>query len=219
MPSSTDQPIRVLVVDDHPMVREGLRSMLDGTGVRVAGEAASGAEALRLAGEPNVDVVLLDLELPDMDGLAVLRRIREVDARLPVLIVTMHQDPVLVRRAVEAGATGYVLKGIARSELLASIHAVCGGESVFDHGLVKAALAGREGSSVDTARAGATHLSRIELDLLRLIAAGLTNRQISQHLRWSHATVKKYVQRVLEKLDAPDRTRAAVEGVRRGLVD
>ena len=219
MPSSTDHPIRVLVVDDHPMVREGLRSMLGGNGVCVAGEAASGTEALRLAAEPNVDVVLLDLELPDMDGLAVLRRIREVDARLPVLVVTMHQDPALVRRAVEAGATGYVLKGIGRSELLASIHAVCSGESVFDHGLLKAALAGRDGSSVDAERARATHLSRIELDLLRLIAAGLTNRQIGQHLRWSHATVKKYVQRVLEKLDAPDRTRAAVEGVRRGLVD
>jgi DNA-binding NarL/FixJ family response regulator len=154
-----------------------------------------------------------------MDGLAVLRRIREADARLPVLIVTMHQDPALVRRAVEAGASGYVLKGIGRSELLASIHAVCSGESVFDQGLLKAALTGREGPSVEAARAGAAHLSRIELDLLRLIAAGLTNRQIGQHLRWSHATVKKYVQRVLEKLDAPDRTRAAVEGVRRGLVD
>ncbi len=220
MPSSTDHPIRVLVVDDHPMVREGLRSMLGGNGVCVAGEAASGAEALRRAAEPNVDVVLLDLELPDMDGLAVLRRIRQVDARLPVLVVTMHQDPALVRRAVEAGATGYVLKGIGRSELLASIHAVCSGESVFDHGLLKAALAaGRDGSSADAKRAGASHLSRIELDLLRLIAAGLTNRQIGQHLRWSHATVKKYVQRILEKLDAPDRTRAAVEGVRRGLVD
>jgi two-component system response regulator DevR len=219
MPSSTDRPIRILVVDDHPMVREGLRSMLGGNGVCVAGEAASGTEALRRAAEGNVDVVLLDLELPDMDGLAVLRRLREVDARLPVLIVTMHQDPALVRRAVEAGATGYVLKGIGRSELLASIHAVCSGESVFDHGLLKAALAGREGPSVEAGRAGATGLSRIELDLVRLIAAGLTNRQIGQHLRWSHATVKKYVQRVLEKLDAPDRTRAAVEAVRRGLVD
>jgi DNA-binding NarL/FixJ family response regulator len=219
MPSATEQPIRVLIVDDHPMVREGLRSMLGGDGVDVAGEAASGAEALRRAAERNVDVVLLDLELPDMDGLAVLRRMREIDAVLPVLVVTMHQDPALVRRAVEAGATGYVLKGIGRRELLASIHAVRSGESVFDQGLLKAALADRAASLVDAAASGAEALSRVELDLLRLIAAGLTNRQIGLRLHWSHATVKKYVQRVLEKLDVPDRTRAAVEAVRRGLVD
>jgi DNA-binding NarL/FixJ family response regulator len=219
MPSSTD-PIRVLVVDDHPMVREGLRSMLGGDGVSVTGEAASGAEALRRAAERDIDVVLLDLELPDMDGLAVLRRLREIDARLPVLVVTMHQDPALVRRAVEAGASGYVLKGIGRSELLASIHAVHSGESVFDPDLLKAALAGRDGAAVEAKPEGADNrLSRVELDLLRLVAAGLTNRQIGQRLRWSHATVKKYVQRILDKLDVPDRTRAAVEAVRRGLLD
>jgi DNA-binding NarL/FixJ family response regulator len=214
MPSRADRSVRVLVVDDHPMVREGLRSMLAGDGVTIAGEAASGEEALRRAAQGDIDVVLLDLELPDMDGLAVLRRLRAVDARLPVLVVTMHEDATLVRRAVESGATGYVLKGIGRSELLASIHAVFGGESVFDPDLLKAALAG---SGVEAARRD--RLSRIELDLLRLVAAGLTNRQIGARLHWSHATVKKYVQRILEKLDVPDRTRAAVEAVRRGLLD
>jgi DNA-binding NarL/FixJ family response regulator len=214
MAPTADRPARILIIDDHPMVREGLRSMLAGDGVTIVGEAASGAEALRRAAERDIDVVLLDLELPDMDGLVVLRRLRDADARLPVLVVTMHEDPVLVRRAVEAGATGYVLKGIGRSELLASIHAVRSGESVFDPALLKAAIAGAdvEGDRSD-------RLSRVELDLLRLVAAGLTNRQIGQRLHWSHATVKKYVQRILEKLDVPDRTRAAVEAVRRGLLD
>ncbi len=216
---ATDSPIRVLIIDDHPMVREGLRSMLGGEDMDIVGEAASGAEALRRAAARDIDVVLLDMELPDMDGLAVLRRIRDLDAGLPVLVVTMHQDPTLVRRAVEAGATGYVLKGVGRAELLASIRAVRGGESVFDHGLLKAALAGRDESTAKAEPADADPLSQIELDLLRLVAAGLTNRQIGQRLRWSHATVKKYVQRILEKLDVPDRTRAAVEAVRRGLVD
>jgi DNA-binding NarL/FixJ family response regulator len=216
---ATDAPIRVLIVDDHPMVREGLRSMLGAEDIDVVGEAASGAEALRRTAARDVDVVLLDMELPDMDGLAVLRRIREMDAHLPVLVVTMHQDPALVRRAVEAGATGYVLKGVGRAELLASVRAVRGGESVFDSRLLKAALAGRDGSAGTLEPVEGDALSRIELDLLRLVAAGLTNRQISQRLRWSHATVKKYVQRILEKLDVPDRTRAAVEAVRRGLVD
>jgi DNA-binding NarL/FixJ family response regulator len=214
MALAADRAVRVLVVDDHPMVREGLRSMLAGDGVTIAGEAASGAAALQRAAEGDIDVVLLDLELPDMDGLAVVRRLREIDARLPVLVVTMHQDPALVRRAVEAGATGYVLKGIGRSELLASIQAVSTGESVFDADLLKAALAGADPAAVPRDR-----LSPVELDLLRLVAAGLTNRQIGERLRWSHATVKKYVQRVLEKLDVPDRTRAAVEAVRRGLLD
>jgi DNA-binding NarL/FixJ family response regulator len=217
--SSPTDPVRVLVVDDHPVVREGLRSMLAGDGVSVTGEAGSGAEALRRAAQRDIDVVLLDLELPDMEGLAVLRRIREIDARLPVLVVTMHQDPTLVRRAVEAGASGYVLKGIGRRELLASIHAVRSGESVFDPDLLKAALAGRDGAAIEAGSARGDGLSRVELDLLRLVAAGLTNRQIGQRLHWSHATVKKYVQRVLEKLDVPDRTRAAVEAVRRGLLD
>jgi DNA-binding NarL/FixJ family response regulator len=214
MAPAAERPARVLIIDDHPMVREGLRSMLAGDGVTIVGEAASGAEALRRAAERDIDVVLLDLELPDMDGLVVLRRLRDADAKLPVLVVTMHEDPVLVRRAVEAGATGYVLKGIGRSELLASIHAVRSGESVFDPDLLKAAIAGAdvEGDRSD-------RLSRVELDLLRLVAAGLTNRQIGQRLHWSHATVKKYVQRILEKLDVPDRTRAAVEAVRRGLLD
>lgn len=206
--------IRVLVVDDHPMVREGLRSMLAGDGVEVIAEAASGAEAIRLVAALSPDVVLLDLELPDMDGLAVLGRIRARDAGLPVLVITMHQDAGLVRRAVQAGATGYVLKGVDRRELLASIRAVSNGGSVLDPALLRAAFVGDGAEEAST-----TALSRVELDLLRLVATGLTNRQIAAHLRWSQATVKKYIQRVLEKLGAIDRTQAAVEAVRRGLLD
>ena len=219
MGRAVDQPIRVLVVDDHPMVREGLRSMLSGEDIDVVAEAASGAEAIDRAAEPGQEVVLLDLELPDMEGLAVIRRIKEVAPELRVLVVTMHQDPDLVRRAVQAGAAGYLLKGIGRGELLASVRAVANGESVFDPGLVRAAF--EDSTSRDAHRDAepARRLSRIELDLLRLMAAGLTNRQIGQHLRWSHATVKKYVQRVLEKLDVSDRTQAAVEAIRRGLLE
>ena len=219
MPPAAERTVRVLLVDDHPMVREGLRSMLDGDGVEIAGEAASGAEALSRAAELGPDVVLLDLELPDMDGLAVLRRLKESPGGPAVLIVTMHQDPGRVRRAVEAGAAGYILKGVDRQELRASIRAVGNGGSVVDPGLLRAIAvqadpeAGR--AQPDTGAAG---LSRVELDLLRLMADGLTNRQIGARLRWSPATVKKYVQRVLAKLEVPDRTRAAVEAVRRGLL-
>jgi len=209
---------RVLVVDDHPMVREGLRSMLDGEGDEIVGEAASGAEAVQRATELQPDVVLLDLELPDLDGLTVLRQVRETVPAAAVLIVTMHQDPARVRLAVEAGAAGYVLKGVDRTELRASIRAVRDGGSVFDPRLLRAALDAGDGRSRGAAPAYAPALSRIEVDLLRLIAEGLTNREIGHRLRWSPATVKKYVQRILSKLGVPDRTRAAVEAVRRGLL-
>lgn len=208
-----EPPIRVLVVDDHPMVREGLRSMLSADGIEVAGEAARGAEAVSLAGELAPDLVLLDLELPDVDGLSVLGHLRETHPNLPVLVVTMHQDPELARRAVQAGAAGYVLKGVDRQELLAGVRAVHSGGSVFDSDLLRAALA-----PSPTRPSEAPALSAVERDLLRLISEGLTNRQIAARMRWSHATAKKYVQRILEKLDVSDRTQAAVEALRRGLL-
>jgi len=208
--------IRLLIVDDHPMVREGLRSMLAGERMEIVGEAANGREAVQTLTETSPDVVLLDLELPDTDGLTLLRRIRDIAPGVPVLIVTMHEDPARVRQAVQAGAAGYVLKGVGRAELLASVRAVTTGKSVLDHRLLRAVIdvtdAGR------TPGGAAQTLSAIELDLLRLMADGLTNRQIGARLNWSQATVKKYVQRVLEKLGVIDRTQAAAEAVRRGLL-
>jgi two-component system response regulator DevR len=216
MRPATEPAIRLLVVDDHLMVREGLRSMLGGEGIEIVGEASSGGEAVRVAAALSPDVVLLDLELPDMDGLTVLRQLKENAPTLPVLVVTMHDDPALVRRAVRAGAAGYVLKGIGRAELLASVRAVRNGEAVLDPGLLRAVVDANGAPA--RAETASPPLSRVELDLLRLVADGLTNREIGQRLRWSQATVKKYVQRILEKLDVSDRTRAAVEGVRRGLL-
>ena len=176
----TEPAIRLLVVDDHLMVREGLRSMLSGEEIEIVGEASTGGEAVRIAADLSPEVVLLDLELPDMDGLTVLRQLKEITPALPVLVVTMHDDPALVRRAVRAGAAGYVLKGIGRAELLASVRAVRNGESVLDPGLLRAVVDGDAGP-VRTA----PPLSRVELDLLRLVADGLTNREIGQRLRWS----------------------------------
>jgi DNA-binding NarL/FixJ family response regulator len=216
--------VRVLVVDDHPMVREGLRSMLAGGPVEVIGEADRGADAVRDVEALGPDLVLLDLELPDLDGVAVLRRIKGIAPRTAVLIVSMHDDPALVRRAVEAGAAGYVLKGVSRRELLASVGAVMDGESVLDPALLRALVnevrAGRTGPLATAAPGGATEaLTPVEREVLRLIADGLTNREISERLRWSVATAKKYVQRILGKLGVSDRTQAAVVAVRRGLLD
>ena len=158
MAPATEPAIRLLVVDDHLMVREGLRSMLSGEEIEIVGEASTGGEAIRIAADLSPEVVLLDLELPDMDGLTVLRQIKEITPALPVLVVTMHDDPALVRRAVRAGAAGYVLKGIGRAELLASVRAVRNGESVLDPGLLRAVVdgdaSGEDGATALECRAG-----------------------------------------------------------------
>jgi DNA-binding NarL/FixJ family response regulator len=209
LPRPDQAPMRVLIVDDHPMVREGVRSMLEPAGVEIAGEAGTGEDALRMAAALEPDVVLLDLELPDLDGLAVLRRLKAQERPLAVVVVTMHDDPALVRRAVEGGAAGYVLKGVGRGELLSALEAVRHGGSVFDPSLLRATFS--------EPKAG-DELTSVEQEMLRLVAQGLTNREIGKRLHWSVGTVKKYLQRTLEKLGATDRTQAAVEAVRRGLL-
>lgn len=215
MRDSTAVPLRLLVVDDHPVVREGLRSMLAGTAIEVVGEAGTATEAIRLATDVDPDVVLLDLGLPDLDALSAVARLKQVRAEAAVLVLTMHDDPALVRGAVQAGAAGYVLKGVGRQELVAAIHAVHQGEAVLDPLLLRT-LAGVQPAA---ARArGPAPLTPIEHDVLQLIAAGLTNREIAGRMRWSVATAKKYVQRVLVKLEVSDRTQAAVVALRRGFL-
>jgi DNA-binding NarL/FixJ family response regulator len=215
---SAPAAIRVLVVDDHPMVREGLRSMLNGDGIEVVAEAGTAAEAVQAAERARPDVVLLDVELPDGDGLGVLGRIK---ARMPgtsVLIVTMHDESRLVRQAVAAGAAGYVLKGVGRRELLAAVRAVRDGEAVLDPALLRTLVA-ETPVERQPALESAERLTTVDRDVLRLVAKGLTNREIADRMRWSVATAKKYVQRVLGKLGASDRTQAAVEAMRIGLLD
>ncbi|MBI4608152.1 MAG: response regulator transcription factor [Candidatus Rokubacteria bacterium] len=209
---------RVLVVDDHPMVREGIRSMLSGE-IEAWAEAGSGEEALKKLPELRPDLVLLDVQLPDLDGLTVLRRIKALSPTTSVLIVTMHDNPAYVQQAVKLGAAGYVLKGITRRELLAVLHAVREGESVIEPSILKRLLGEVTVESGTRAASGDTPepLTRVEREVLALLTEGLTNREIAERLRWSLGTVKKYVQRILEKLQVSDRTQAAVEGVRRRL--
>jgi DNA-binding NarL/FixJ family response regulator len=193
--------------------------MLTDRAIEIVGEASTAAEAIRLGAEAAPDVVLLDMALPDGDGLSALRRIKQTTPTVAVLVLTMHDDPALVRGAVQAGAAGYVLKGVGRRELLAAVRAVRDGEAVIDPVLLRSLTDGVAPSTPAAFRATATEpLTPVERDLLRLIASGLTNREIAGRMRWSVATVKKYVQRVLDKLDVSDRTQAAVVAVRRGLV-
>jgi DNA-binding NarL/FixJ family response regulator len=215
---SPSDTIRVLVVDDHPMVREGLRSMLDGSEIEIVTEAGTAAAAVEAAERDRPDVILLDIELADGDGLSVLA---EIKARMPgarVLIVTMHDESRLVRQAIAAGAAGYVLKGVSRRELLAAIRAVRDGESVLDPELLRGLVAAAPVEPRPGPRP-ADQLTAVDCDVLRLVAQGLTNREIAGRMRWSVATAKKYVQRILGKLGVSDRTQAAVEAMRIRLLD
>ena len=220
MTASRDRA-RILLVDDHPMVREGLRSMLTDDTIDIVAEAGTAAEAIRLSAEAAPDVVLLDMELPDLDGLSTLTRIRQASPNTAVLVVTMHDDPTLVRGAVKAGTAGYVLKGASRQELLAAVRAVRDGGAVFDPTLLPALVSDVEDRSSAPASTAASRgsLTTVEQDVLRFIASGLTNREIAGRMRWSIATAKKYVQRVLAKLEVSDRTQAAVVALRRGLLE
>lgn len=218
--SDAPEPIRLLLVDDHPMVREGLRSMLSEPGIEVVGEAGSAEEALGRCAELVPDVVLLDMQLPGEDGLHFLRELHKAKAQpgVAVLVVSMHDEPRFVRAAIHAGAKGYVLKGIGRRELLSSVRAVRAGEVVLDPALVGTVTACQETVLAAVAPA-ADRLSAVERVVVTHMADGLTNRQIAERMRWSVATAKKYVQRILVKLDVSDRTEAAVAAVRRGLVN
>lgn len=205
--------IRVLLVDDHPVVREGLRSMLGGDDIAVVAEAATGAEAVRAAADARPDVVLLDMQLPDMEGVAALRAIKRSSPHVAALVLSMHDEPALVRKALAAGAAGYLLKGATRHDLRDAIRAAHGGASVIDPALAHV-----------TPPAEATHTSEgpltpVEHRVLALVADGLTNREISTQMRWSVATAKKYVQRILDKLGVADRTQAVARALRRGLLD
>ena len=195
------------------MVREGLRSMLSGEEIEIVGEASTGGEAVRVAADLSPEVVLLDLELPDMDGLTVLRQIKEI---APALCRSSSSPCTTIPRW-SAGRCGRGRRGMSsRASGAPSFWPACGLSGTGNQSSIPASCA-RSSMATQRRSRPAPPLSRVELDLLRLVADGLTNREIGQRLRWSPATVKKYVQRILEKLDVADRTQAAVEGVRRGL--
>ena len=218
MPRLAERKIRVLIVDDHPMVRDGLASMLEGE-VGELGQAGTGEEALSRVRERRPDLVLLDLKLPDLDGLTVLQRLKTLAPQTSVIIVTMHDAPEFIRRAVELGAAGYVLKGITRRELVATVSAVCEGESVLAPAALRRLLEEVTPVPAPTDSEGDPKgLTRVERDVLALLAEGRTNKEIAQRLRWSVGSVKKCVQRLLKTLEVSDRTQAAVEAVRRKLV-
>ncbi len=206
-------PLRLLLVDDHPVVRDGLAAIAETQDdMEVVGEAGDGEQAVELALALKPDVVLMDLRLPKISGVEAIRRIRSHLPRTHVLILTTYDSDEAILEGLQAGAEGYLLKGSSRQELLSAIRSVSRGES-----LLPASVAGRLLNRLHSAAAG-MDLSTRELEVLRLMAEGKRNREIAGDLFLSEKTVKAHVSSILRKLNAEDRTEAVTIALRRGLI-
>jgi DNA-binding NarL/FixJ family response regulator len=207
---------RVVVADDHDLARAGLRSLISAErGLEVVGEASNGREALDLCRRVRPDLVLMDVRMPDMNGLAVTRAIKHESPSTSVILFTMYENADYLVEALQAGASGYLLKGASRVEILNTVHQVLAGDSVLRPDLVLQLLRRMSGSAVEAVVA--SQLTRREHDVLRLIVLGQTNREIAGTLNLTVSTVKTHVEHVIGKLEVSDRTQAAVRAIELGL--
>jgi DNA-binding NarL/FixJ family response regulator len=209
---------KVLLVDDHELVRQGIAAMLSAAGdVQIVGNARSGREALEVARRELPDIVLMDVKMPDMDGLEATRKIKEERPRTAVIMLTMHDNPTYLRDAVRAGAAGYLLKDVSKDELIDAIRQVATGGAFIESQMLKGMLSEMKPSG--QAAPAAKNLTKRESEILSLVAEGMSNREIAEKLVLSPETVKSHVAAILEKLNVSDRTQAAIYAVRHGLVE
>ena len=212
------EPITVLVVDDHAVVRRGVRGYLETQAdIAVVGEAASGEEAVRLAADLVPDVVLMDLVMPEMDGVEATRQIRRASPRTQVVVLTSYHEDVHIFPAIKAGALSYLLKDVGPEELAAAVRAAAHGEAMVHPRVAARLMQELRGARRDVPSPFAELTDR-ELEVLRLIAEGLSNADIAERLVISEKTVKGYVSNILSKLHLADRTQAAVYAWREGVV-
>jgi DNA-binding NarL/FixJ family response regulator len=206
--------VKVLVADDHEVVRKGLASLFSGSDIKVVAEAKTGEEAVKLTKKFKPDVVLLDIRMPDIDGLDALEKIRKDRPDQRVVMLSTYDNPTYVARSVALGASDYVLKGSSKNELISAISAAASGQPPVKAGelrRVHLAMNTREPSDD-------VPLTQRELQVLRHIALGLSNKEIGRSLGISVETVKEHVQNILRKIAVSDRTQAAVWAVRKNLV-
>lgn len=205
-----EQPIRVLVVDDHPLLREGLTATIrKQPDLDVVGEAIDGVGAIEQFQTLAPDVTLMDIQMPQMGGIEAIEKIREIDPRAAIVVLTTYPGDSQAMRALKAGASGYLLKSCIRKDLLQTIRAVHAGERAI---------------SAEVAQAIAMHameerLSEREASILRLIAEGHPNKQIAWQLNLAQDTIKGHLKNIFAKLDVTDRTHAVVVAVRRGFIE
>lgn len=215
---SEQKTIRILLVDDHAMLRQSLSLALNlQPDMRVVGEAGSGQEGVRLASELRPEVILLDLNIPDLDGIEVFQRVRHTSPQSRVLILSgIHADS-RVFATVEAGVDGYIVKDATTAELLQAIRSVAAGDAYF-HPMITRTLTNYIQTSTAAPAASQPHLTARELSVLQLMATSATNKAIADQLYVSEETVRTHVKSILRKLDQPTRTQAVFEGVRQGLI-
>jgi DNA-binding NarL/FixJ family response regulator len=208
-------PTTVLLADDHPVVRSGLRAWFANSPVEVVGETGDGSEVFRLVQDLRPQVLLTEVLLPRIDGLLTLSRLREAGDETPTLFYTTHHNPTYAARASALSAAGFVAKSVERDELIQSITTVAGGGVCWPSDLVRRLSGGLAGTA-PTIGPGSPLTSR-EDEVLKQLAFGLSNKEIAQALGISYETVKEHVQHILRKLNVADRTQAAVWAVRQGL--
>ncbi len=211
-PAGAGQAVRVVLVDDHPVVRAGIIGMLAAEpDIDVVGEASTGNGALRVVAALDPDVVLMDLRMPDLDGVEATRLLRERDNPPRVVILTTYDTDADILRAVEAGATGYLLKDAPRQELAEAVRAAARGQTVLSPPVAAKLVSRMRGA--DT-----TALTSREIDVLGLVARGLTNAQIGRALLIAEATVKTHLLRAFAKLGVDDRTAAVTTAISMGII-
>jgi DNA-binding NarL/FixJ family response regulator len=209
--------VKVLVADDHEVVRTGLVSLLAGSDVKIVAEASNGAEAFEMALKHKPDVALLDIRMPESDGLEALDKIHRELPNTRVVMLSTYDNPTYVARAVALGACDYVLKGASRQELISTITAAAEGKAPSNRGELHR-VAGAMSKTVAPGSNDDVPLTNRETQVLRHVALGLSNKEIGRSLTISIETVKEHVQNILRKIAVSDRTQAAVWAVRKGLV-
>ncbi|MDD3173053.1 MAG: response regulator transcription factor [Herbinix sp.] len=211
-------PISIMIADDHSMVREGIKQLLELDGdIVVTTEASNGKQCIELLDETRTDVLLLDINMPNMNGLQVLQYIRESKRKVKVLILTIHNEVEYLMKAVDIGVDGYVLKDSDSSVLKKAIYAICRGETFIQpeltpHMKEKMQEKVNQASEEDS-------LTKREIEVLKLIAEGLFNKEIAYMLAISEKTVKNHVSNIFKKINVSDRTQAAVYAIRNNFVD
>jgi DNA-binding NarL/FixJ family response regulator len=210
------EPLRVLLADDHPVFRRGLRMLLDAQseGAEIVGEASNGLEAVELARELQPDVVVMDLQMPELNGIEATQRIVEESPHIGVLVLTMFEDDDSVFAAMRAGARGYLLKGADQAEIVRAIHAVGSGEAIFGPHIARRVM---DFFSGERTAVPFPDLTAREREVLELVAQGRSNAEITRTLVLSPKTVRNHVSNVFTKLQVADRAQAIVPAREAGL--